>query len=271
RFYIIVKCNNIRKNKYSQIILGLLILVYVLFDFSMNIGNISNMRQIGMIESMGLYIIPSIIKNIMLTYLVYKNGYRSAILYQLIFSCYIYLVPVFPDLGNYFESILYVIFPLVVLLKLINIFGKKDNVFVHRDKLLFTTMWTVMISFMIMLIILVSGLFKFYILTIASGSMEPLIKIGDVIIIEKLKEDDLKKLKVGDVLVHKKDKETVVHRIIEIKERYKKTTYRTKGDANNAADNYIIYESDIIGRAKFRVPLVGYPTVWLNQIVKEKG
>ena len=44
--------------------------------------------------------------------------------------------------------------------------------------------------------------------------------------------------------------------------------FRTKGDANDAEDWYDIYEEDIIGTVKAKVKYLGYPTIWVNKLVK---
>ena len=44
------------------------------------------------------------------------------------------------------------------------------------------------------------------------------------------------------------------------------TIFYTKGDANHDIDNYKITEDMIIGTVNVKIPYIGYPTVWLNEL-----
>ncbi|HPN96834.1 MAG TPA: signal peptidase I [Candidatus Moranbacteria bacterium] len=93
-------------------------------------------------------------------------------------------------------------------------------------------------------------------LIVLSGSMEPEIKTGSVVLVKPAAE-----YKVGDIITFKgneKTKTPTTHRINEIKDVGGQKAYETKGDANNAPDQKTISEKEIIGKLVFGVPLVGY-------------
>ena len=83
--------------------------------------------------------------------------------------------------------------------------------------------------------------------TVLTGSMEPEISEGDLIIVKEIDE-----LKVGDIVVFEDDNSLVVHRIIEIEG----DSLVTKGDANNTADEPITL-SLVRGKVVVWVPYVG--------------
>lgn len=83
---------------------------------------------------------------------------------------------------------------------------------------------------------------------VLSGSMEPELSVGDLLII--LQSDAYA---VGDVVVFQEGRISVVHRIIRMDE----DTVTTKGDANNSEDEPMDV-SRIKGRVVFSVPLIGY-------------
>lgn len=85
---------------------------------------------------------------------------------------------------------------------------------------------------------------------IISGSMEPTINIGDLIITTKVNREDLE---VGDIITFDRDGMTATHRIIELNDH----ELITQGDANNVHDNPIAYE-DIIGKYQFAIPKFGH-------------
>lgn len=82
---------------------------------------------------------------------------------------------------------------------------------------------------------------------VLSGSMEPELSKGDLIVVKETDSFDIK-----DVVVYQDGQSLVVHRIIEINEN----EITTKGDANNTADKPI--ESSLIkGKVVFSVPYAG--------------
>lgn len=95
---------------------------------------------------------------------------------------------------------------------------------------------------------------NYQILTVLSGSMEPAIHTGSVVII---KPSD--NYKIGDVITFGKTKKTpITHRISDIKFNKGNPIYTTKGDANNASDNNEITKNNVIGKVLFSVPYFGY-------------
>ena len=42
----------------------------------------------------------------------------------------------------------------------------------------------------------------------------------------------------------------------------------TKGDNNNANDIYIVQKDDVKGVVRYSVKYVGYPTLWVNSLIK---
>lgn len=85
---------------------------------------------------------------------------------------------------------------------------------------------------------------------VISGSMQPELKVGDIIIVKQIKEDELK---VGDILSFRKNDLIITHRVIRI-ENEKITT---KGDYNNAEDSDKVSYGDIEGKVVYVIPFFG--------------
>ena len=89
-------------------------------------------------------------------------------------------------------------------------------------------------------------------LVVKSGSMNPWIKVGDMVIIKKSGLDDLKK---DDIITYTSaSSELITHRILDFVDG----GYITKGDANNSKDELVVTKEKIIGRFVLRVPYLGY-------------
>ena len=86
---------------------------------------------------------------------------------------------------------------------------------------------------LISIIILVCFILQIRLAIVLSGSMEPALKINDIIIIKPSS-----KFKVGDIVIYEEEnsKISIAHRIIKINE----DTIITKGDANNTEDKPVL-------------------------------
>lgn len=89
---------------------------------------------------------------------------------------------------------------------------------------------------------------------VQSGSMEPAVMTGDIIIIHS--QDNYVK---NDVITfHGSDSRVVTHRIIEILQKNGKSYFSTKGDANRSEDEDLITQDQIIGKISLVIPKLGY-------------
>lgn len=87
---------------------------------------------------------------------------------------------------------------------------------------------------------------------VASSSMEPSISVGSVVVAKSI---DTGTLEVGDVIVFSKtEKHRIVHRIVGIGPQ----GFRTKGDANEDPDPFIVPPEAVLGKAVYDVPYLGY-------------
>ena len=254
--------NTKSENQKLLIILGTILFILVDINIAMQAYDFSNLNDL--LEMAGLVILPSITKNILLTYFSLEFGFASTLIYRIIIEIYVYLVPILPDFNIYLESIITFVYPLI-LLKITKLMLKTDEekeITVKKKNISkFVNVFVILI--MLVIVLLTSGVFKYYFLSIGSGSMTPNINKGDVVIVEKLKENELEKIKKGDVLVYQKENQVIVHRVTEVNN----DTFKTKGDNNDEEDVWVVNKKDIIGITKVRIPLLGYPTVWLNELL----
>jgi len=89
---------------------------------------------------------------------------------------------------------------------------------------------------------------------VQSGSMEPSIMTGDLILVKKNATYLL-----NDVVTFKDDEQrTVTHRIIEKLQGGSEPRFATKGDANQAADRLEVGQNQIIGKVELVLPKLGF-------------
>ena len=100
---------------------------------------------------------------------------------------------------------------------------------------------------------------------IISGSMEPELKIGDIVIIQKCEKSDLKE---GDIISYRSGQSIITHRINKIIQKNDSIQYETKGDNNNISDRTYVKFDDIEGKLVQKVSNVGNIVLLLkNKVV----
>lgn len=96
---------------------------------------------------------------------------------------------------------------------------------------------------------------------IISGSMEPNINIGDLVVAQKTKGD----LEVGDIISYRKGHSVITHRISQKNnDENGEKIYKTKGDNNNTEDSEEIKTEDIEGKVIKVIPKIGNITLILQ-------
>jgi signal peptidase len=85
-----------------------------------------------------------------------------------------------------------------------------------------------------------------------TGSMEPAIPVGGIVVIKPV---DPETLKIGDIICFTLTEPTsITHRIKNITDE----GFITKGDANEDPDQWIVKKENVIGKAILTVPFIGY-------------
>jgi len=105
------------------------------------------------------------------------------------------------------------------------------------------------------------SLFGYRHYTVLTNSMEPEFSSGDMVFV---KVSGAGSIKEGDIITFNVSSDSdayLTHRVTQRLENYKGTgvtCFRTKGDANNSEDSFLIDESRVIGKVKFHVPKLGF-------------
>lgn len=252
------------KNKHNRILYySIISIAFTILNINFNsLLTINTFKEFTIIFIQSL--LPIIITQFFLTYLSSNAGWLPAFVYIFIVQTFFYFPPILPNLNWLVEGLVNFILPSCFFITLISITKYIDKKPSRQpySKENFTGL-VITLIFSILLIWFTSGLFPLYPSVIATGSMEPLIKPGDVIIIEKISKDNVKNLTEGDIIQFTSNNATICHRIIEVIEPVSK--YRTKGDNNNVADSEILTVDHIQGIVRTHVPYIGWPTLLIKK------
>lgn len=248
----------------------LIILVTILFIFMDNTIVLSSHNFVfnkEMFLVISTIVLPSITENILCSYLSLNFGCKPCIIYLFFVKLYSYLFPIIPNPNEYIYSILLLFLPVILLIKvkrwLDKDFTEREITDRYYNKSKEAIFYIPVIILVICIMYFISGYFKYYAIAVASGSMEKTISKGDIVIVDKKYNN----LKEKDIIAYNYDGKIVVHRINEIiyTNKDNEMYIYTKGDANREKDKYKVTEDMVIGVVSFKVPLIGYPTVLLNE------
>lgn len=100
----------------------------------------------------------------------------------------------------------------------------------------------------------IASLFGYKAFVISSGSMEPTLKIGDLVIIKETKQEEIQK---EDIITFMEDGYSITHRVVDIIEKDGNIYYQTKGDNNTTNDQDLITYEYVEGVYQFKIDKIG--------------
>jgi len=95
-----------------------------------------------------------------------------------------------------------------------------------------------------------------------SGSMEPQLKVGGVVITRPVEAEEIKARDIITFHSSRRDVPTS-HRVVAI-EQGSQFRFLTKGDANEDADPFIVPAQNVVGKVCFHIPYFGYATQFVK-------
>ena len=249
-------------DKEKKIIAILISIVYVVIDFEftrfMGRGNVA--------YSLSKYILqntlPYIAKNIVFSYIAIHSNCLPSIIYELLTKIYIWVSPILPNSPWIMTTIIDTSIPTVLFLYIrfsknkINHLRSKEDIKNSDPKNIIP-----LVMLIVLAVWFAVGVFPIKPIAIATGSMEKELCAGDVAIIQKCGPNDVN---VGDIIEYQMEGYTVVHRIIEKKQKNGDFYFITKGDNNGNPDFKEVRENQLIGKVIFKVKYMGYPAIWLH-------
>ena len=254
------------KSEGSKLLIVITCITFILLDLVPYYGMSTFKTSYTTFMFIALNVLPYISINIVCTYIVYKCGYKPSILYLLVMELYALLLPIVPNPNEYIYAVFQLIAPFILLYRVYKFYKKERDEDVTRviQKRQFISLIPGAIVITI-LVYLTSGYFHYHAIVGGSGSMVPNINKGDVVVIEKV-ESNYEDIEIGQVIAYKYEGRIIIHRLVKKVKAKDEYFFYTKGDANNDIDNYSIKSDMIIGTVNVRIPYIGYPTVWLNNI-----
>ena len=83
---------------------------------------------------------------------------------------------------------------------------------------------------------------------------------GDLVVVKGL--NSVKDTEIGDVVIWRDEGKRIIHRVAVIKSDSKGPYLKTRSDKYQVLDYNKIRSDDLVGKAVFSIPYLGYPATW---------
>ena len=240
-----------------------LLIIVLFFTFlSLPVSSFNRLQGTqSAIQFIGERLLPALSQNLLATYLVGLAGPLASMAYLGILLAFEWLSPVLPNPGWFISALLGTLIPALALLHVHNSFAVEETPDEENQESASTTSWIVVGVLSLFILGFNSGLFGFRPTLIGSGSMEPAIQVGDVVITKTV---PVKEIQVGDVIRFRDGRVSVVHRVVDIQQHGNQVIFTTRGDDNNT-DDPPISEQAYQGKVILTVPRIGWLAIYLRQ------
>lgn len=263
----LIRSHLVNSNKVinNRIVLCFVIIIMSLTEIKISLlFNINTLSQFVVLLSKD--ILPILFKNIFATYLVIYGGAKASLIYLAILQSFELFFPILPDMNWLFKVTLEVGVPLVGTMYInsgyIEKLNNKKRIRKENEKII-GYLPTIVIS--VFVIWFVVGVFDIYPTAIVTGSMEPVIYPGDVVLVNKLSSiEEVENLQVGDIIQFKREDIIINHRITEIIDKDGQLLFRTKGDNNSSEDTRLVKVDELKGEIVKVIPKVGLITMFIK-------
>ncbi|MCW2967857.1 MAG: peptidase signal peptidase [Solirubrobacteraceae bacterium] len=96
-----------------------------------------------------------------------------------------------------------------------------------------------------------------------TDSMRPAISAGDIVVDRSVRVADLRPGQIASIADPGQGGRLITHRVVSVTRTGDRVTVITRGDANNAAERWVLPAGASVKRMTARVPWLGHIVVWL--------
>ena len=129
-----LRFNMLRKCEDSKELKIIVFLLFTFLDVTEAIYYNSFTTNYGTFLFAALTLLPALCRNLVLNFISIRVGYRPIIIYLLITNLYVYLMPVIPNPNEYITSIIQLILPAALWVRLRTFFKREEDGYIDRNK-----------------------------------------------------------------------------------------------------------------------------------------
>jgi len=212
---------------------------------------------------------PAFAESMLASYLVYTAGPIPAIIYRGILQSFTWFCPILPDLKWMAQALIGTSIPIAGLLMAERFYSpqhrKLSKPRTRANTKLSLFLWITTSITVVLMVFFSIGFLVFHPTVIISGSMNPAIDVGDVVVVDEIAPDHIEE---GDVIEFTGENgATIVHRVHSIQIQNDGTTlFQTKGDKNDSPDIDLVHPEQVKGKVLYRIPKIGWISITVKQL-----
>lgn len=253
--------NNVYENDKKEIAI-LVSLIYIIIEIGLNKYINTKITLLFALKDICQNLIPLIAKNVLYSYISMKSDWKPASIYELFTKLYLWLSPILPNAPWIMVAIIETTIPTILFFYIRYANSKNSEIKSRQEIENVNPKNSIPLVVLVILVIWFTiGVFPIKPIAVASGSMEKELYVGDVVIVKKCNANDIVN---GDIIQYQMKGYTVIHRVIEKKQKNGEYYFTTKGDNNPSEDKESVKEDQVLGKVIFKVKYLGYPAIWLN-------
>lgn len=252
------------------LVLGLLTLLYAFLGIP-TAGLLHLQDSLAAIKFLGTGLLPSLAESLFATHLAFLGGPSASLAYRAPLTAFWWFCPLLPRLSWGVKALLGVMVPTLGFLA-INLcipsftlrrlglapetggFGKLRKPQVRG---------LILASILCVLLVWAStGLLGLRVTTILSGSMDPSLEVGDMVVVREVPASSVRP---GDVIQFGSGGEAVVHRVVEVRQEGGNWFFITKGDANPSPDPTPVSSVQLMGKVVMQIPKLGWLAIGMKE------
>ena len=255
--------NNVYENDKKEIAI-LVSLIYIIIEIGLNKYVNTKITLLFALKDICQNLIPLIAKNVLYSYISMKSDWKPASIYELFTKLYLWLSPILPNALWIMVAIIETTIPTILFFYIRYANSKNSEIKSRQEIENVNPKNSIPLVVLVILVIWFTiGVFPVKPIAVASGSMEKELYVGDVVIVKKCNANDIVN---GDIIQYQMKGYTVIHRVVEKKQKNGEYYFTTKGDNNPSEDKESVKEDQVLGKVIFKVKYLGYPAIWLNII-----
>ncbi len=233
-------------------------MLVILISIIMSFITLQPIQLVTNTGEIGILFMREFMMNLTTIMIIILYGLLPALYYRLGVDLTWYYFPVQPMIKTYMSAIMLMIGLMITLIILDYTKFTHNPVLTRKKDMGLINKFKILSSLIILALIAASQLVGIHSFVVLTGSMEPKIYPGDVIIVGKMN-----RYKQGDIIAFSTRGTIIVHRIYGFEGNH----VITKGDANKYVDPWKIEQSKILGKALLIIPYLGYPLILLSGLL----
>lgn len=212
-------------------------------------------------------VLPLFANNLLASYLSLKYSYSIPLILRIIEKLLFLIIPIFPITNWFIKGSFSLIITTIVYLFFNSISDEKRILKPKQKNSFILSKYALALFFSTILVCFMLGVFNYKPIAILSNSMNPTFNRGDIVVYQKLTEMEKNNLPINTIIVYQLEDKFIVHRITNIYNDNYEIKYSTKGDSNFGDDLQKVNPNQILGIYQFHIKYLGYPSIWLNELL----